>query len=107
MSAWDAQLRFSRIVQDGWAQEGHGIGVDETTAVLVDADGHSRVVGKNSAYFMTLGHRPDIGVDGKFSRCEPVSSHPAVIHSPGKQDNQKPSYYLTLPGFAVRSVNLL
>jgi cyanophycinase len=56
---------LARIVQDGWAQEAHGIGIDETTAVLVEADGHARVVGKNSAYFMTLDHRPEVCVDGK------------------------------------------
>ena len=53
------------IVQDGWAQEAHGIGVDETTAVLVEADGHAKVVGKNSAYFMTLDHRPEVCAEGK------------------------------------------
>jgi cyanophycinase len=56
---------LARIVQDGWSQEAHGIGVDETTAVLVEADGHARVVGKNSVYFMTLDHRPEICADGK------------------------------------------
>jgi cyanophycinase len=56
---------LARIVQDGWAQEAHGIGIDETTAVLVEAGGHARVVGKNSAYFMTLDHRPEVCVDGK------------------------------------------
>jgi cyanophycinase len=56
---------LARIVQDGWAPEAHGIGIDETTAVLVEADGHARVVGKNSAYFMTLDHRPEVCVDGK------------------------------------------
>ena len=56
---------LARIVQDGWSQEAHGIGVDETTAVLVEADGHARVVGKNSVYFMTLDHRPEVCADGK------------------------------------------
>jgi cyanophycinase len=56
---------LARIVQDGWAQVAHGIGIDETTAVLVEADGHARVIGKNSAYFMTLDHRPEVCVDGK------------------------------------------
>ncbi len=56
---------LARIVQDGWAKEVHGIGIDETTAVLVDADGLARVVGENAAYFMTLDHRPEICVDGK------------------------------------------
>jgi cyanophycinase len=56
---------FARIIQDGWAAEAHGIGVDESTAVLVEANGHARVVGKNSAYFMTLDHRPEVCADGK------------------------------------------
>jgi cyanophycinase len=56
---------LARIVQVGWAQEAHGIGVDETTAVLIEVDGHARVVGKNSAYFMTLDHRPEVCADGK------------------------------------------
>jgi cyanophycinase len=56
---------LARIVQNGWATEAHGIGVDETTAVLVEADGQARVVGKNSAYFMTLDHRPEVCADGK------------------------------------------
>lgn len=33
--------------------EVRGLGVDEATAVLVEPDGHGRVVGKNSAYFVT------------------------------------------------------
>jgi cyanophycinase-like exopeptidase len=56
---------LARIVQDGWAKEVHGIGIDETTAVLVDAAGYARVLGENSVYFMTLDHRPEICVDGK------------------------------------------
>jgi cyanophycinase len=50
---------MSRIVQDGWASSVHGIGVDETTAVIVDADGKARVAGKGAAYFLTLDHRPE------------------------------------------------
>src|SRR3984957_13921006 len=56
---------LARIVQDGWATEAHGIGVDETTAVLIEANRHTRVVGKNSAYFMTLDHRPEVCAAGK------------------------------------------
>ena len=56
---------MSRIVQDGWAEVAHGIGVDETTAVLVDANGRATVVGKNAAYFMTLNHKPERCVAGK------------------------------------------
>ncbi|MGA7919146.1 MAG: cyanophycinase [Candidatus Acidiferrales bacterium] len=56
---------LSRIVQDGWAATAHGIGVDETTAVIVQSDGRSRVEGKGAAYFMTLDHKPEQCVYGK------------------------------------------
>jgi cyanophycinase len=56
---------MSRIVQDGWAEVAHGIGIDETTAVLVNADGTATVVGKNAAYFMTLNHRPERCLPGE------------------------------------------
>ncbi len=50
---------MSRIVQDGWAAQVRDIGIDETTAVLVEADGKARVVGRNAAYFFTLDHKPE------------------------------------------------
>jgi cyanophycinase-like exopeptidase len=56
---------LARIVQEGWANQAHGIGVDETTAVLVETDGRAKVVGKNSAYFMTLDHRPELCTEGR------------------------------------------
>lgn len=43
---------LARVVQDGWAAEGRGIGVDERTAVLVDASGAATVVGAGAAYFL-------------------------------------------------------
>lgn len=56
---------MSRIVQDGWASAVHGIGVDETTAVIVDAGGKARVAGKGAAYFLTLDHQPEECAFGK------------------------------------------
>jgi cyanophycinase len=56
---------MSRIVQDGWASSVHGIGIDETTAVIVDSDGKARVAGKGAAYFLTLDHRPEECAFGK------------------------------------------
>jgi cyanophycinase-like exopeptidase len=56
---------MSRIVQDGWATSVHGIGIDETTAVIVDTDGKARVAGKGAAYFLTLNHRPEQCAFGK------------------------------------------
>lgn len=43
---------LSRVVQQRWAAEGRGIGVDERTAVLVDAAGRATVAGSGSAYFV-------------------------------------------------------
>lgn len=37
---------MSRIIQDGWATQVHAIGIDETTAVLVEPDSSTRVVEK-------------------------------------------------------------
>jgi cyanophycinase len=51
---------MSRIVQDGWASSVHGIGIDETTAVVLEPGGQARVMGKGSAYFMTLDHPAEV-----------------------------------------------
>ncbi|HEY0703190.1 MAG TPA: cyanophycinase [Candidatus Acidoferrales bacterium] len=50
---------LSRIVQDGWASSIHGIGIDETTAVVLDPAGDAKVLGQGAAYFMTLDHQPE------------------------------------------------
>src|SRR6202522_631562 len=50
---------MSRILQDGWASSVHGIGIDETTAVVLEPGGHAKVLGKGAAYFMTLDHQPE------------------------------------------------
>jgi cyanophycinase len=51
---------MSRIIQDGWASSIHGIGIDETTAVVLDPSGRAKVLGKGAAYFMTLDHKSDV-----------------------------------------------
>jgi cyanophycinase len=51
---------MSRIIQDGWASSVHDIGIDETTAVVLDPSGHAKVLGKGAAYFMTLDHQADV-----------------------------------------------
>ena len=51
---------LSRLVQDGWASSVHGIGIDETTAVVLEPGGHAKILGKGAAYFMTLDHAPEI-----------------------------------------------
>jgi len=43
---------LARLIQDGWAADGRGIGIDERTAVLVDASGRATIVGSGAAYFL-------------------------------------------------------
>jgi len=50
----------ARIVQDGWADTVLGIGVDEATALLVDADGSATVVGEGSVYVLRSAGIPQV-----------------------------------------------
>lgn len=58
---------MARILADGKAKSIRGIGVDEQTAVLVDADGHATVVGKEGgeADFYEARGKPQQCVPGK------------------------------------------
>jgi cyanophycinase len=55
---------LARLIQDGWAAEGRGIGVDERTAVLVDGGGQATIAGNGAAYFFRATERP--------RACQPV-----------------------------------
>lgn len=43
---------LARIVNNGWATQPRGIGVDERTAILVTPDGAGTMVGSGAAYFL-------------------------------------------------------
>ena len=43
---------LARIVNNGWATQPRGIGVDEETAILVMPNGESTMVGNGAAYFL-------------------------------------------------------
>jgi cyanophycinase len=52
---------LARIVQDGWSQNPREIGIDERSAVLVEADGKATVVGTGKgAYFIQVRHQPEV-----------------------------------------------
>jgi cyanophycinase len=52
---------LARIVQDGWSASPREIAIDEKSAVLVEPDGESTVVGSGKgAYFMQATQRPEI-----------------------------------------------
>jgi cyanophycinase len=54
---------LARIATDGWTRAPFGIGIDEKTAVLMDADGGARVTGAGAAYFLRT--------PGPAERCAP------------------------------------
>ncbi len=50
---------LARIATDGWSHAPYGIGIDEKTAVLMDPDGSSRVIGSGAAYFLRAPGPPE------------------------------------------------
>jgi cyanophycinase len=52
---------LARIMQDGWSKQPREVAIDEKSAVLVDADGTSVVIGSGrGAYFLRPTRAPDI-----------------------------------------------
>jgi cyanophycinase len=45
---------MARTLIDGWTDDVRGIGIDEETAVLLDADGSARVTGAGAARFLRM-----------------------------------------------------
>jgi len=56
---------LSRLQQDGKANQPRGVGIDEATAVLLEAHGAARVVGKGSAFFVRSSDK------GNPEQCAP------------------------------------
>ena len=51
---------LARLIADGSASPARAIAVDSTTAVLMEADGRASVVGKTSAYFLSVAKKPAV-----------------------------------------------
>ena len=51
---------LARIVQDGWAPTAKGIGIDEQTAIAVEANGTATVLGFGAAYFLRTPGQPEV-----------------------------------------------
>jgi cyanophycinase len=49
---------MARVLQDGWDAHVRAIAVDENAALLVEADGNSRVVGEGPVYFLEATRPP-------------------------------------------------
>ena len=51
---------LARIEQDNWGVQPKGIGIDEETALLVEANGAVSLVGNGSAYFLRTPGKPEV-----------------------------------------------
>jgi cyanophycinase len=57
---------LARIVQDGWSAHPREIAIDENSAVLIEADGSSRVIGSGKGtYFLSVQEPPQTCTAGK------------------------------------------
>jgi cyanophycinase len=71
-----------RIVQDGWSAHPREIAVDEKSAVLVEPDGSSKIVGTGKgAYFMELTKSPENCSPGKTLTMGGVGVYQALRNS--------------------------
>ncbi|MGH9743599.1 MAG: cyanophycinase [Candidatus Acidiferrum sp.] len=50
---------LARIMQDGWASQVRAIAVEQDAAVLLDPDGHAKVIGTGPAYFLETKIPPE------------------------------------------------
>lgn len=56
---------LARLLQDGWASQARGIGVNERTALVVEADGMATLHGEGPVYFLQTTRRPDLCTKAK------------------------------------------
>jgi cyanophycinase len=63
---------MARILASGATDHIRAIGVDERTAVLVDPDGHAKVIGKGNADFFEASSKPEVSVSGQPLTFGPI-----------------------------------
>ncbi len=56
---------LARIVKDSWAGTAKGIGIDEMTALAVEANGTATVLGSGAAYFLRTPGAPEVCLSKK------------------------------------------
>jgi cyanophycinase len=100
---------LARIVTDGWAPRARGIAVDQESAVLVEADGTSKVVGKAPTYFIETTEKPAVLKKGVAPTAAGFKTYRVP---PGGSFNLKSwsgtggtSYVLSIDGGVVSSSN--
>ncbi len=67
-------VMMARVLAEGSVTEIKGMGVDQETAVLVEASGEGRVEGKGAVYFLRAGGRPARVVKGEALEFGPVEA---------------------------------
>jgi len=77
---------LARIVHDGWASPARAIGIDEATAVMVEADGKATIAGKGAAYFLALEHQPEECEPGKPLNVTRMSGYKLAASPDAKFD---------------------
>jgi cyanophycinase len=66
---------LARTTADGWASSVRGIAVDQESAVLVEADGSSHVVGKAPTYFLQTTRKADVCAPGTPLTIRGISAY--------------------------------
>ena len=66
---------LGRIITDGWATSVKGIGIDEETAIVVDANGKGEILGVGKAYLVNANQAPTVCTAGKPLEYSGLSLH--------------------------------
>jgi len=99
---------LARIVQDGWSASPREIAIDEKSAVLIAAEGRSRVIGSGGgAYFLSVREPPHTCAEGRPLTFRDVSVYHGGAGSEFDLKNWKPqtgtSYSLSVIAGEVHS----
>lgn len=69
---------LARIVQDGWSRTPREIGIDEKSALLVEGDGRTKVVGPGlGVYFLQVTEAPEVCKPGRPLTMRNVAAYHA------------------------------
>jgi cyanophycinase len=99
---------LARIVQDGWSVHPREIAIDEKSAVLIEQDGSSRVIGAGKgAYFLSVQEPPQLCAEGKPLTFRDIAVHHGTAGSAFNVRDWKPeseaSYSLSVVEGQVQS----
>ncbi len=67
-------VMMARVLDEGQVKELKGMGIDQETAVLVEASGEAKVVGKGAVYFLRASGKPARVKAGEALEFGPVSA---------------------------------